>query len=69
LHDSPGGQRFGRASGELPVTHDISDRILRLPLFSDLTHEQVRQVTEAVTGFYRPTSLSLFNVESRRDRA
>lgn len=69
LHDSPGGQRFGRASGELPVTHDISDRILRLPLFSDLTHEQVREVTEAVTGFYRPTSLSLFNVESRKGRA
>ncbi|MEA2936459.1 MAG: dTDP-4-amino-4,6-dideoxygalactose transaminase [Variibacter sp.] len=33
LHDSPAGRRFGRASGELPVTSDVSARLVRLPLF------------------------------------
>ena len=33
LHSSPAGQRYCRASGELPVTTDISDRLVRLPLW------------------------------------
>lgn len=36
LHSSPAGQRFGRTSGELPVTDDVSDRLVRLPLFVEL---------------------------------
>ena len=33
LHSSVAGQRFGRAHGELPVTDDLSARLLRLPLW------------------------------------
>lgn len=36
LHSSPAGQRFSRAHGELPVTGDISDRLVRLPLWLGL---------------------------------
>jgi len=35
LHSSPAGRRFGRAMGDLPVTNDVSDRLLRLPLWID----------------------------------
>jgi dTDP-4-amino-4,6-dideoxygalactose transaminase len=53
LHDAPAGQRFGRAHGNLPVTREIADRLLRLPLFYGLDDTGVDQVIEAVTGFFR----------------
>lgn len=52
LHDSPAGQRYGRACGDLPVTSDISVRLLRLPMYSDMGQEQVRRVAGAVSEFY-----------------
>lgn len=33
LHATPAGRRYGRAHGELPVTVDVSDRLLRMPLW------------------------------------
>ena len=33
LHSAPGGLRYGRALGELPVTDTISARLVRLPMF------------------------------------
>ena len=40
LHSSPAGKKYGRLAGKLPVTQDISQRILRLPLFMGLTARQ-----------------------------
>jgi dTDP-4-amino-4,6-dideoxygalactose transaminase len=39
LHASPAGRRLGRASGDLGVTVDASERLLRLPLWSGLGPE------------------------------
>jgi dTDP-4-amino-4,6-dideoxygalactose transaminase len=36
LHSSPAGQRFSRAHGDLPVTGNISERLVRLPLWLGL---------------------------------
>lgn len=36
LHSSPGGQKFGRTSGDLHVTNMISETLVRLPMFFDL---------------------------------
>jgi dTDP-4-amino-4,6-dideoxygalactose transaminase len=36
LHSSPAGRRFGRASGELRVTDDVSARLVRMPLWLGL---------------------------------
>lgn len=33
LHTSPAGMRYGRACGGLPVTTDISERLVRMPLW------------------------------------
>ena len=33
LHSSPGGQRYGRAHGDLAVTDAVSERLVRLPLW------------------------------------
>ena len=52
LDTSPGGRRYGRAMpGGCPVSQDISERLLRLPLFSQMTEDQLDLVVDAVTGF------------------
>ena len=47
LHDAPAGQRFGRSIGALPITHDVSDRLVRLPLYPGLT-PRLDEVIDAV---------------------
>lgn len=37
LHSAPAGQRLGRTPATMDVTDDLSARLLRLPLFSDIT--------------------------------
>ncbi len=52
LHTSPMGRRLGYRAGDLPVTEDLADRLLRLPLYPDLREGQVSRVVDAVRGFY-----------------
>jgi len=40
LHSSPAGKRYGRVSGEMKNTEELSDRLLRLPLWIGMTDEQ-----------------------------
>jgi dTDP-4-amino-4,6-dideoxygalactose transaminase len=53
LHSSPAGLRFGRTAGALPVTQDIGERLLRLPLWPDMTAEDVRRVTDTIAQALR----------------
>src|SRR5579872_1004127 len=53
LHSSPMGLKFGYSAGDLPVTEDLSQRLLRLPLFYDITEEQQREVVGRVSQFLR----------------
>jgi dTDP-4-amino-4,6-dideoxygalactose transaminase len=46
LHSSPAGKKYGRFAGKLPHTRDISERILRLPLFMGLTPRQQFAIAE-----------------------
>lgn len=48
LHTAPAGQKFGRASGPLSNTITLSERLVRLPLWTHMTAEQVTSVVEAV---------------------
>jgi dTDP-4-amino-4,6-dideoxygalactose transaminase len=48
LHSSPAGKRYARVSGELKVTDDQSERIVRLPLWIGLSREQQARVTEGL---------------------
>jgi dTDP-4-amino-4,6-dideoxygalactose transaminase len=52
LHSSPGGRKFGRASGSFKVTDDISDRLLRLPIYFGITDAEVDAVIDAVKGYF-----------------
>ncbi len=52
LHTSPAGRRFGRAHGSLKVTEAVSDCLLRLPLYYEMTPEDVQRVIDAIDDFY-----------------
>lgn len=47
LHNSPAGLRFGRRSGELPVTEDVAARLVRLPVWPGL-EQHLDRILEAV---------------------
>lgn len=48
LHSSPAGRKYGRASDDLSFTQDISDRLVRLPLWIGMSDEEINRVVEAV---------------------
>jgi len=50
LHSAPAGMRYGRTHGTLSVTDDISDRLLRLPLWPDMTGDDVTYVADALAA-------------------
>jgi dTDP-4-amino-4,6-dideoxygalactose transaminase len=51
LHSAPAGRKFGRTAGPMAVTDDVSARLLRLPLYYELTAEQVRAITAEIVAF------------------
>ena len=48
LHSSRAGLRYGRVHGSLEVTDDVSERLLRLPLWIGMTADDVAYVAEAL---------------------
>ncbi len=53
LHSSPAGIKYGRACGRLSVTDDVSGRIMRLPVWVELTFKHVEQVVAALEDVLR----------------
>jgi len=52
LHSSPAGQQYGRAHGSLKITQQVSDCLLRLPLYFEMTPENVQYVVDKINYFY-----------------
>lgn len=52
LHTSPMGMEMGWREGTLPVTEQLSARLLRLPLFYDMTEPDCAAVAERIFGFF-----------------
>lgn len=52
LHAAPGGQRFGRSMGALPVTMAEASQLIRLPLWYGLGEDRIAMVLAAVHGFF-----------------
>jgi len=53
LHLSEMGVRLGAKKGDCPVTEDISDRLVRLPFYNELTEAEQEIIVEAIFSFYR----------------
>jgi dTDP-4-amino-4,6-dideoxygalactose transaminase len=46
LHSSPAGSALGRTAGELPVTDDVSARLVRLPMWAGMPEATAERVIE-----------------------
>ncbi len=53
LHQTPGGQKYGRFHGNDLYTTSESLRLLRLPLFYSLTEAQLATVVARIEAFYQ----------------
>ncbi len=51
LHTSDMGLGFGYKAGDLPITEEISDRLVRLPFFNDLDINDQAYVINAITEY------------------
>ncbi|MGA2200405.1 MAG: dTDP-4-amino-4,6-dideoxygalactose transaminase [Terriglobales bacterium] len=50
LHLSEAGLKFAAGPSNCPVTEEVSERLLRLPFYNDLSENEQDQVTAAVTN-------------------
>ncbi len=53
LHTSPMGVGLGYKAGDLPITEDLSARLLRLPSFAEITESEEGRVAGLVASFLR----------------
>lgn len=51
LHLSPVGRSIGYKEGQLPITESISNRLLRLPCYYDLTLGEQAEIVDSIKGF------------------
>lgn len=52
LHSSPAGLRYGRTAGKMQVTDYASNRLLRLPMYYEMTRADVDFVVKGIKEFY-----------------
>jgi dTDP-4-amino-4,6-dideoxygalactose transaminase len=53
LDGAPAGQRYARVSGTLHHTHDLSERLVRLPLWAGMEAQQDRVIELVLAEFSR----------------
>lgn len=51
LHSAPAGMKYGRTSGHLHLTEDLSDRLVRLPIGAGMTMAEAEAVVAEVQAF------------------
>lgn len=55
LHSAPAGMKYGRVAGSIAVTDDQAARLLRLPMYADLSPEDAQTVLDEVHNFFKET--------------
>jgi dTDP-4-amino-4,6-dideoxygalactose transaminase len=53
LHSSPAGTAFGRFVGPMNVTNDISEKLLRLPVYYGMSDDDIDYTIDRIYAFYR----------------
>lgn len=51
LHTSPVGEKYGYKKGDLPNTEEYSARLIRLPLYADMTEKEVEEVCSETAAY------------------
>lgn len=52
LHSSPAGLKFGKFIGSLSNTQKISDTLVRLPLFFNLTEDDLNRIFDVIDNYF-----------------
>ena len=60
LHTSPMGRKIGDTNRNLPITEDLSARIVRLPCFFELTREKQDRIINEIYDFFTVMSSKRF---------
>ena len=53
LHSSPAGRKFGEFTGKDMHTSTLSEQLIRLPLFYDMTDDQIEEVITKTLQFFK----------------
>lgn len=69
LHISEMGRRFGGRPGDCPVSENLSDRILRLPFYADITPAEQAEVIDALDASWKSAVRPANGAARRQDRA
>ena len=52
LHSAPAGIKYARVNGTMAVTEDLSERLVRLPLYHDLKDADILKISTVVKAFF-----------------
>lgn len=52
LHSAPAGKKYCRTPFEMHITDKISNTLVRLPIFYDITDEQLEKIIKTVVNFW-----------------
>jgi dTDP-4-amino-4,6-dideoxygalactose transaminase len=52
IHLQPAYQSLGYQAGDFPETERLARRILSLPMFPELTNDQIARVSNAISAFF-----------------
>ena len=52
LHLSQMGEQLGGQKGDCPVTEDVSERLVRLPFYNDMSEDDQRKIIEAIKQYH-----------------
>ncbi len=52
LHSSPAGRRYGRTGSSMKITDDLSERLLRLPVYYEMSAEEIARICDAIRVFF-----------------
>jgi len=47
LHSSPAGKKYGRSLGDMTITQETSDRLVRLPMWIEMSNSEIEHVISA----------------------
>ncbi len=51
LHSSPAGKKYGKIKSDLPITDELSKRLLRLPLWVEMKEESVVKIVKLINSY------------------
>ena len=52
LHSAPAGKKYGRYVGSMSVTDKISDTLTRLPLFCNLSEDELNRIFDVIEKYF-----------------